>query len=73
MICPKCKIIYVCPCESCDPKKQNKLWSFIKDDIQCNTCGLIENASWWLYEEVRQLCEATGSKTLTEALEKLKN
>jgi hypothetical protein len=73
MLCPQCKTPYKCTCDSCDPEHKITTWTMLKDEdcIRCNTCGLTQPEGWWLDEEVRQLCEETGTKSLTEAIEVL--
>jgi hypothetical protein len=42
------------------------------DGIKCLTCGIVRSESWWLDEDVRQLCDQYGVNSLTEVLNFLK-
>ncbi len=71
MICPNCGTEYACPCGSCSQRRgandQNK-FSFETDGIKCLTCGIVKDESWWMDEEIHQLCNKYRVNTLSEVL-----
>lgn len=69
MICPNCGTTYKCPCKSCHPDTLSTKFSFEEDGIKCLTCGICRDESWWMDEEVRQLCEQYNVNSLTEVVD----
>lgn len=75
MHCPVCHNTYKCPCQSCVAQRvpdDVPTWQRVDEDSeQCLVCGKTERLEWWLDEEVRQLCTATQTTNLTDAIRAL--